>query len=136
MYPRSEKITVGTPSAAIVYDSIEHGRKVPDSRFELPRAVEEALALEEHELAARDRPARSRSARRRRVATVRVTVAEGAVTKTLAEILPEVMARLNEAGVRSSGAPFSRRHEERNGQVDLEAGFPSPSRCRRRVACR
>lgn len=113
-----EKTTMGTTVGDVVYESIVADAPIDPARFVPPPEVAKAAATREKggfQVIAVDRqPA----------ATIRVKVKPGEVSRTLAVILPEVMAHLTESGARTAGAPFARRHGESGGLVDLEAGLP------------
>jgi effector-binding domain-containing protein len=58
------------------------------------------------------------------VASIRVQCKPSAISATLAELLPEVMAHINATGAKMAGAPFSRYHAFGPDELDLEAGIP------------
>jgi len=62
----------------------------------------------------------------RYVATIRVKTTPDRIGDTFRELLPEVMAQLNEASVHPSNPPFGIYHTYSKDEVDLEAGVPIP----------
>jgi effector-binding domain-containing protein len=124
LYSRREKLTAANAIGSYVYDSVLPGERVDPERFALPKEVVETLAAETAAAPKRKVTAQIQTREPEPVATIRVRGPRREVPKALAEILPEVMAYLSEAGVETRGAPFCRYHSESDALVDLEAGFP------------
>jgi effector-binding domain-containing protein len=83
----------------------------PQKRAQAPGADAEKCTLETHE--------------KELVASIRVTIPEGDVSKTLATLLPEVVGVLSQQRVQPSGPPFSRYHriDHERHEIEIEAGI-------------
>ncbi|HKE00256.1 MAG TPA: hypothetical protein VKE69_04545, partial [Planctomycetota bacterium] len=100
--PHREKVTMGTAVGVFVYDSIEANVDIPAERFAVPDAVTKAMEkdasklgvqLQEHE--------------EEHVATIRTKARREEVGRTLATLLPEVMAYLTDVHAKTTGPPFA-----------------------------
>jgi effector-binding domain-containing protein len=62
----------------------------------------------------------------RYAATIRAKTTPDGIGETFRELVPEIMAQLNEAGVQPSNPLFGLYHAYGEDQVDMEVGFPLP----------
>jgi effector-binding domain-containing protein len=135
----SEDVDIKTKYVAIEYryEEIVHNAEIPASRFELPPAIRK-LRDEKNTEGATDGGVEVafREVPERHVASVRVKVKPEHIGQTLAQILPEVMACLTEAGITPAAPPFTRYYSFSKDEIDLEAGFPvlQPIEAKGRVA--
>ena len=126
LFPQKKTQKVGTYEIVFDYSTIQPNAKVTAEQVAPSDKVLAAAADRE-----RQTP-RAPSAGKmtletlavQHTATIRLQVDRADIGKTLAVVLPEVMAQLRKAGVSPAGPPFSRYHEDENGVVDLEAGMP------------
>jgi effector-binding domain-containing protein len=126
LYPRMKHMAWGYIEIAFRYDSIEHNVEIPDQQFALPDKVAEVAAARARDGAVQ-RPAGSyeiTTVPERHVALIRATVKHDDIGTTMAAILPEVFAFLEEQEVSITGPPFSRFVAHAQDEVVLEAGFP------------
>lgn len=124
--PKRRAIRMGQASVEFVAETLEIGTKPDAAVFTPPKSVLEVEPESDqrafdgdgkrlfHVVPRTEQP----------TATVRVTCKVADISKTLAEILPEVMNHLMATGAQMSGPPFSRYHAWTDTEVDLEAGFP------------
>ncbi|MBI1850058.1 MAG: GyrI-like domain-containing protein [Planctomycetes bacterium] len=123
-YPKKQRVTMGTAIGDYVYDRVAHGERIDPQRFALPEPISKLVADESSTPKPKEDPGWQVVTREPQpVASVRVRVAKSEVSKTLAEILPEVSAYVSEIGAQTTAAPFCRYHSEADGSVDLEAGI-------------
>jgi effector-binding domain-containing protein len=124
LFPRQERVKAEGAVGTFVYESIEHGVAVDPLCFDPPEEVRRLATdiprLSELALQVVEREAQP-------IASIRVEAPADALPRTLAQLLPEVMSCLSEAGATAVGPPFARIHSEKDGRVDLEAGLPVAS---------
>jgi effector-binding domain-containing protein len=126
LYPFVERFSMDGAAGVTLYDSIERGVAVEGKRFETPAEIA-ALAAK---LAADPEAATTQASMQvvecaeQAVASIRTPIRSDQIHRSLALLLPEVMACLTDAGASAAGPPFARFHAEKEGEIDFEAGVP------------
>lgn len=125
-WPHRRRLEMGPATVVSTCTSIAPGAALEGEAFAVPEAVRKLPervagrpvdAAEGPTYLVVDRPAQP-------VVSIRTKCRPDEISKTLAVLLPEVMAHITATGGRISGPPFSRYHGFSATAVDLEAGIP------------
>jgi effector-binding domain-containing protein len=127
LYPHRKTQEVGTYEIVYTYSSI--APNAPLTEAEVAPSEQVLAAATDPDKQTPRAPAKAgdyaiETLARTHTAAIRVEAKIAEIGKTLAVLLPEVMAQVMKAGVSPSGPPFSLYHSIRDGVVDLEAGMP------------
>jgi effector-binding domain-containing protein len=124
-HPHRRTLKMGPAIVTTICTKVEAGVVIDPASFTPPKSV---LELESKPMAkafdASGKPVYQVVERKAQpVASIRTTCKQTEISKTLAVLLPEVMAHLTAIGAKTAGPPFSRYHSF-GDDVDIEAGIP------------
>lgn len=124
-FPYEKRIEISGISLAIVYDSIAITEFVEDSQIAPPDAVLAAFAdpSKRSKQAGKSGDYTIEDVAEQTVLSIRTTIPEKEVSKSLAKLYPEIMRYAMKSGSSPVAPPFARFHKIENGEIDFEAGI-------------
>ena len=125
MVPMQRTVTMGPAAVVFTATEVAVGTAIDPKLFAPPAKILSLKPTDEQPAFTKDgKPVYQVVERDEQpVASIRVKCKPQDISKTLGELLPEVMAHLTATGARMSGPPFSRYHAW-GEEIDIEAGFP------------
>ena len=126
LFPHKKTQVVGSMKVDYVYESIVPNAPMAPDKVSPPDDVLEAFENPSKATQTLGAPGEFslKELPKQHTATIRMTVKEDEISKSLADMLPAVMSYISKVGASMAGPPFSRYHKVEGGTIDLEAGIP------------
>lgn len=123
--PFKKRMEIGDIALDIAFDSISLTESVTDEAIQPPAEV--MAAFEDPSKRAKEAPPAGtctvETIPEQVVVSIRTTIKETDVARSLAQLYPEIMRGMDKAGVAPVAPPFARFHKIENGEIDFEAGI-------------